>query len=416
MESITLIEHETLPIVQERSKGQKALSVEHADALGKLEKLFPPKTFSWGHRSVKFAHYCGVISLGNLTLEILPKIYGKETEPGACRKALIKMLVKTRRLITHPGGPVNIALQKHALLDVFILHFCDQLHAELMQGMIRHYVERNENLKVLRGCLRVEQQFKYNLAHRERLYCQYDELSADNPHNQVIKHVLQLMIKVSTGLMARKKLTELLLRFEAINDVKADIQMIDSLTFNRTTCRYEHIFDQCRWFLQGLHPDVLVGPNSCITLLFDMNRLFESFVAKVLRKLAWADGKRLREQGPQKYMVRRGDSNEQLFLMKPDMVFLDSDNRFAAIADAKWKMLDDREKKIGISQSDLYQMAGYAMRYGVDRLALVYPRQQYLQNAIDLQLQGCSSTLKIIPVDVTTGRVPKIEGVPFWNL
>jgi 5-methylcytosine-specific restriction enzyme subunit McrC len=92
--------------------------------------------------------------------------------------------------------------------------------------------------------------------------------------------------------------------------------------------------------------------------------------------------------------------------MKPDMVFLDSDNRFAAIADAKWKMLDDREKKLGISQSDLYQMAGYATRYGVDQLALVYPKQQWLQSSIDLQIQGTSSTLKVIPVDVTEGKEP----------
>ena len=89
-----------------------------------------------------------------------------------------------------------------------------------------------------------------------------------------------------------------------------------------------------------------------------------------------------------------------------DMVFLDSDKRFAAIADAKWKLLDDREKKLGISQSDLYQMAGYAMRYGVDRLALVYPKQQWLQNSVNLQLQGTSSTLKVIPVDVTANREP----------
>jgi len=412
VESITLIEHEILPIVAEKSKGQKALSVEHSDALRKLEKLLPPKTFSWGHHSVKFAHYCGVISLGNLSLEILPKIYGKETEPGACRKALIKMLVKARRLKAQRGGPANIALQKHVLLDVFILHFCDQLHAEIIQGMIRHYVERNENLNVVRGRMRVEQQFKHNLAHRERLYCQYDELSADNPHNQVIKHVLRLMTKVSTGVMARKQLTELLMRFDAISDVKVDLQMIDSLTLNRSTCRYESIFKQCRWFLQGLHPDVLVGHNSCITLLFNMNRLFESYVANVLRKLAWAYGKRLREQGPQKYMVRRGDRDEQLFLMKPDMVFLDSDNRFVAIADAKWKMLDDREKKLGISQADLYQMAGYAMRYRVDRLALVYPKQQWLQNSIDLQLQGTSSTVKVIPVDVTAWDLEDVH----WNI
>ena len=413
MDVITLVEHESLPIVAERRRGQKALSAEHASALGKLEKHFPLKTFSWGHCSVKFNSYCGVIFLGNLSLEILPKIYGKEMEPGACRQALIRMLVKTRRLKIERGGASNIALQKQALLDVFILHFCDQLHSELLQGMIRQYVKRNENLNVVRGRLCLTQQFKRNLIHNERVYCQYDDLTADNPHNQVIKYVLRLLINVSTGVAARKKLNELLMQFDAISDVKTDLQMVDSLSFNRSTCRYEPVFKQCRWFIQGLHPDVLVGRNCCVSLLFDMNKLFESYAANIFKKLAWADGKYMREQGPQRYMVKRDDSNEELFLMKPDMVFLDSDKRFVAIADAKWKILDDREKKLGIAQSDLYQMAGYATRYRVDQFALIYPKQQWLQNSINLQLQCTDTILKIIPVDVTAPK--EAISFPFSN-
>jgi len=404
VESITLIEHELLPIVTKRSKGQKALSEIHAATLGKLEKNLPAKTFSWGRRTVKFAHYCGVISLGNLSLEILPKIYGKESEPGVSRQALIRMLVKARLLKSHRGSTANIALQKHALLDIFILHFCDQLHAELMQGMIRHYVERNENLNVLRGRLLVEQQFKHNLAHKERLYCRYDELSADNIHNQIIRYVLRLMMKMSTGVEVKKQLSELLMRFNGISDITVTIETIDNLQFDRSNCRYEAILKQCRWFMQGLHPDVLAGHESCVTLLFDMNRLFESYVANIYKKLALIGGHHLREQGPQKYMVWREDQNEQIFLMKPDMVFLDSESNILSIADAKWKILDEKEKKLGISQADLYQMAGYAMRYGTDQLALIYPKQKQLQSAVDLQLQGSHVRVKIIPIDVTDSK------------
>lgn len=83
------------------------------------------------------------------------------------------------------------------------------------------------------------------------------------------------------------------------------------------------------------------------------------------------------------------------------------------VADAKWKILDDREKKLGISQSDLYQMAGYATRYRVDRLALIYPRQQWLKNFIEFEIQGTYSVLKIIPVDVTKSR--EIPNLPYSN-
>lgn len=406
METISLIEHETLPIVDQRAYGQKALSNKHATALEKLEKHLPLNTFSWRHHSIKVSNFCGVIVLGDLSLEILPKIYGKETKPYECKQALIKMLENSRQLKPQRSGAANIALQKNALLDVFILYFCDQLHAQLLQGMIRHYVERNENLCVLRGRLRLEQQLKLNLAHQERMYCQYDELSADNPHNQVIKHVLQELIKVPTAVTARKRLNELLMRFDLVSDTAVDVQMIDNLDFNRSTSRYKPVIIQCRQFLEGLYPDVFVGRETCLSLLFDMNLLFELYVTKIFRKIAWQNEMRMRVQGPQKYMVRRDDRNEQMFLMKPDMVFLDEGNRFVAIADAKWKILDDREKKLGISQSDLYQMAGYAMRYKVDRLALLYPKQQWLERAIELQLKGTNSILRIIPIDVTTFLEP----------
>ncbi len=411
METITFIEHETLPIAPARSKGQRALSDKHAAGLGVLEKRLPAGAFAWRHHGVKFAQFCGGVTLGDLMLEILPKIHGRETEPGACRKTLIKMLTTAGRLKPQKAGSGAIALQKHTLLDVFIIHFCDQLHEQLMRGMIRRYVERNENLTVLRGRLRVERQFKHNLAHKERLFCQYDEMSADNPHNQVIKSVLRLMMTAPAGLSARKKLSELLMRFDAIRDVKADLPMIDNLSFDRATNRFKPIFDQCRWFMRGLYPDVLAGRHDCLTLLFDMNRLFESHAAHVFKRLAWRDGIVLQRQRPQKYMAIRRDRAQQVFLMKPDMVFMGPENTPAAIADAKWKLLDDRKKKLGVSQADLYQMAAYAARYNVRRLALVYPRQRRLQAAIELQLQNSPATLKVIPLDVTANPA---ASTPDW--
>lgn len=404
VDSISVLEHEVLPIVSQRQPGERALSGEHAHALGKISKHLPQGAFTWGHNSIKFAQYCGVISLGNLSLDILPKIYGKETEPGICRRILVQLLAKARAIKIHKGESAYLSLQKETLLDLFILQFCRLLNKELMQGMIRCYEKKNENLNVIRGRLVLGQQLKQNLAHKERLYCQYDVLSENTLHNQVIKYVLRHLVRVATGVLAKKRLAELLMRFDEIDDVSVSLQMLDSLSFDRTTNRYKQVFEQCRWFIEGFYPDVVVGANSCMTLLFDMNKLFESYVAAVFKKMVYADGKRLRVQGPQRYMVRRDDRDEQVFLMKPDMAFLDENNDLIAIADAKWKMLDEREKKMGISQADLYQMASYAIRYDVDRLALIYPRQQLLNRPVEFQLQGAGVTLKIVPIDLVVNE------------
>lgn len=413
METLTLIEHESLPIRDNRARGDRWLGTEQVTMLEKLEKRFSARPFSWGARSVKFAQYCGIISLGNLTLEILPKIYGKEKDPGACRQALIRMLHKARILNTLKGGTAEVALQRHCLLEVFILHFCDMLYAELTQGMIRQYVTRDENLPVLRGRLRIEKQFKKNLAHRERLHCRYDELSADNDHNRAIKYVLRLLLKLSSGVTVRKQLSELLMRFDEITNVMVNVVDLDRLRFDRVTTRYEPIINQCRWFLQGFHPAVTAGDNACLTLLFDMNRLFESYVAATLRKIAGQRGLKMREQGPRKCMVEREEPAQQLFVMKPDMVFIDEKGSYVAIADAKWKILDESEKKMGISQGDLYQIASYATRYEIDKLALIYPMHEGLTEPVKFNLLNTSATVRVVPLDVNN-KAPA-DDLSFWE-
>lgn len=402
METISLIEHDVVPIVTSREKGQKAFSSKMAFSLKHLEPRLPPKAVSWGHQSIKFAHFCGVISLGQVTIEILPKIYGKEQSPGICRHALIQMLVKAGQLPRFKSGNAGISLQRHTLLDVFILHFCDQLHAELMKGMIHRYVEKTENLNVIRGRLKTELQFKHNLGHQERLYCQYDELNNNNIYNQIIKFTVTSMQTMTTGFMACRKLNELSMRFEKIKDMRIDVRVFDCLEFDRSIRRYKNIFRQCKWFIQGLHPDVIAGNNTCLSILFDMNRLFEAHVARQMQKFAWQAGIQMREQGPQKHLLHRKDTDENLFVMKPDMVFLNQDNIPIGIADAKWKLLDEKEKKMGISQNDLYQMNAYATRYNVKNLALVYPSQKKLIKHVKFYLKGTEISILIIPVDITT--------------
>ncbi|MCY4356843.1 MAG: restriction endonuclease [Gammaproteobacteria bacterium] len=401
MEILTVTEHDTLPIDNSQKIGQKAISRKYSDALSRLEKLLPKKAWTWGHKHIKFGNYCGVISLGNLTIEILPKIYGRETNKESSRDVLVKMLYRARRLKLQRTGSTGINLQRHNLLDVFILHFCDQLYAEMTQGMIRSYIERNENLNVLRGRLCIEQHLKHNLAHHERLFCQYDELSVDNVHNRILKFVLNILLKKASGNRTHQQVSELLMRFEAISDITiVDSDMLDTLNFDRSTSRYGPIFEQCKWFLANQYPDVMKGKETCVSLLFNMNQLFEAYIGFEFRKKAWSEGLKVREQGPQKYFVKRMDTGQNVFRMKPDFTFLRDKSQIVAIADAKWKLLDEKEKKLGLSQPDLYQIQSYATRYDVKKVFLVYPMQREMKSCVELSLIGSGTNLIIIPIDV----------------
>tara|TARA_R110001583_G_scaffold152821_3_gene304659 strand:- start:172 stop:552 length:381 start_codon:yes stop_codon:yes gene_type:complete len=95
------------------------------------------------------------------------------------------------------------------------------------------------------------------------------------------------------------------------------------------------------------------------------------------------------------------DIDKPVFQMKPDIALLDQGHRVVVIADAKWKLLDPQDAKLGVSQADLYQIQGYANRYGVKNVLLIYPAHSGLRPVYEMTLQGLhQSTLRVVAVDV----------------
>lgn len=401
-EVISCIEHQSLPIVEERQPGEFALAKKHVELLAKLKTL-PPRAFLWGHNSIKWSQYCGLVQLGDLTIEILPKVYGYEEDKGSSRLALIRMLRKIGFIKLHKPGEAGINVQRHTLLDIFILDFCMQLNTQLIQGKLRQYITLEENLPVLRGKLLANQQMRYNLAHNERLFCQYDELSDDIFINQAIKYTLKLLLPKTRSDAVKKSVRQLLYMFDDITDVPVDANSFDVLVVDRAMSRYQSIMDLCALFIRLLSPDTNAGKQESFALMFDMNQLFENWVAAILKPIAHQQGLKVREQGPRKYMAYRADLERDVFQMKPDISFIDDAAKVVLIADTKWKLLEPNEAKLGISQTDLYQMQAYASRYGVDRLMLIYPSQKQLKNTYSLKIKGTNNTdLTILTLDISS--------------
>jgi 5-methylcytosine-specific restriction enzyme subunit McrC len=275
--------------------------------------------------------------------------------------------------------------------------------------MISRYVSRVENLPVLRGKLLLAQHLRANVANQARIYCEYDELVVDNTFNQVIKFILRLLLEIARSGFTKRMLTELLYRFEAVTDRPIELIDLKRLSFDRNNSRYKGIFEFCEWILRGLSPDVASGKHRSLALLFDMNRLFEAFVAHRLKPIAWKNGYRLREQGPQKRLLRRIEDDLELAVLKPDITLTDSEGAIAAILDAKWKILDPNANKFGLSSADLYQVTSYALRYGCDRVGLIYPATANLLDQIEFAIPDTSIRLTLYFVDL-----PQSAGAKDW--
>jgi len=368
--------------------------------LDRLTESLPGNVIEWQRNRFRFRGYCGVIQLGDLTLEILPKIHGTESDPGKARTLLIRMLAAVQKLSLYSMDTANLSFQQHVLLDVFILSFVEKLQNLLRQGMIHSYIRQENNLPVIRGKIDIAQQIKHNLCNQHRTFCKYDEFISDNLPNRIIKVTLTFLLRFARSTLVQQLLEQLCGIFADVSYVFPSETDWELLHFDRTNEDWEEILKQCRWFLNGMNPDVISGREQSICLLFAMNILFEEYIAIELKK-AIADKYDVLAQKPQKKLLNNIDG-QKLFTMKPDIYVKDKLNgKPTAILDTKWKLLSGDEKKMGVSQADLYQMYTYAGSYDVAKVMLLYPKQHNL-GWIDSQWNFHDETksIEIIQIDI----------------
>ena len=115
-----------------------------------------------------------------------------------------------------------------------------------------------------------------------------------------------------------------------------------------------------RLLLKALYQTVHGGKQDGVALLFDMNKLFEAYVTQIAQKTLRPLGYSVLSQRPQRALVRN-ESGQKAFITKPDIYVEGHEQVF--IIDTKWKPLDFSKSNYGISQSDAYQMHGYARVY-----------------------------------------------------
>jgi 5-methylcytosine-specific restriction enzyme subunit McrC len=70
------------------------------------------------------------------------------------------------------------------------------------------------------------------------------------------------------------------------------------------------------------------------------------------------------------------------------------------VADAKWKVLDEEERKFGVAESDVYQLAAYAARYGTSDACLIYPMQEGFSRPRELRVHASPVSMRLVPFDI----------------
>lgn len=150
------------------------------------------------------------------------------------------------------------------------------------------------------------------------------------------------------------------------------------------------------------------GDLSTFAFVFDMNLLFERFIAGFIRRYAshiLPEAFLRYELLPQSHGARRylaSRENRSVFQTIPDIAFRNRD-LFPLLIDTKYKLLDDKERNVGVSQSDFYQMHAYAHRYNCDRIILLYPNKSSSSERIHatFKLADCEKVIEASSVNVS---------------
>ena len=382
MALISLREYGKVHVGDEFDPVQPVFSFAQGDVLANLNSIYGVDVFKYVNRSTLSAQqYVGVFQLGAHTVEVLPKIDGDDK---SVRRNLVGMLAVACDLVISEGDLARVANQSHGILEILIKLFCDKLFSQIHRGLVRRYEGREENLNVLRGRLGIAEQVRVNAANPERLFCRFDEFHEDNPLNQVLRAAIRFLLGVARTLQNQRDLAELLLVFEGVSDCARTALPWHRVAFDRLSDRYKGCYKLAELFLKNSPPDVSGGRVQGFSLFFDMNVLFEEYIGRIAQRTFGPLGYTVQLQGPLRHLVFDMDRGRPAFGMKPDVVGLRQD-AVEWILDTKWKQLSLAEAKDGVSQTDLYQMHGYAHSYKCSEVVLLYPHHKGLGEGLGVR-------------------------------
>ncbi len=343
-----------------------------------------------GRYALRAQGVVGILATKDCSLEILPKIDVAPDTPdkqnATIRKRLIHMLAVVLKLKVEPGSITDLAWQRETLLEILIGIFCDKLTEAVRKGMPRRYVEQEDDLSALRGRLNVVRQFTRHAVNPSRLACRFDDLSKDIALNRIMKAALLHLFWMSRKPENQQRLRELaFVDYADVADISPPSALRwDEVVIDRTNRRWQELLSMARLFLQDRYQTTTGGEGQGITLLFEMHKLFEEYVGRLISRALAGTNLEVVLQGRRHFCL--SDLSEKtagrgLFQTQPDILIRRRACRTVThVIDTKWKRISPlkNDPKRGVLQRDVYQMMAYAQLYGAPRLTLLYPHHSEL--------------------------------------
>lgn len=352
-------------------------NLDKLQAYLKCQKL--DSTLKVTRHGIKTKSWVGVIKYKNLHLEILPKLIsadanndGKisEVERSIILKNLIYMLSYTKNLDIKTNDNAKLATEKNPFIEILIREFATSLFEALKRLTPKRYVREEENLNYLKGKIKFSENIRYNCTNQAKFYCEYDEFSENNLLNQLFLFVSTCLYNISNNSYNKKTLKFIINYYSDISFVRFDKFKVRKIKLTRNQELFKKSFNLAKMFVEQTSVDLSKNKFENITLVWDMNKLFEEFIFELIKRKI-PECKAI-AQKPKRLLKRknvtRRDTRIDILIQNPQVII-----------DTKYKKFTNFDD---ISSADIYQVTTYCLLHNYKRALLLYP--QYDKKAPDI--------------------------------
>jgi 5-methylcytosine-specific restriction enzyme subunit McrC len=336
---------------------------KHFNTLVLFNEKHNNKYFTPIYKGIQFNHYVGVIQVAGLTIEILPKADKekdkKQEDKDVWQGVLLNMLRVCKKIQVDNVSEASLKKRYNSILEVYYEMYVKELEQLVKNGLIKKYKRIESNQLALKGRLMFSKHVQNNVIHKERFYTEHQVYNHNHLLHQTLYKGLRVLETLTNGRLS-DRIKCLSLNFNEFDKKEITQTHFSKLTLNRKTTPYTKALNIAKMLILNYSPSLNSGQDNMLTLLFNMNLLWEEYIYRVLNKYK-----------PEGYIVSYQNMKKfwESKVIKPDIVIKDN-NENTYIIDTKWKVIEATKP----SDNDLKQIFAYNLRWQAEKSMLLYPK------------------------------------------
>jgi 5-methylcytosine-specific restriction enzyme subunit McrC len=218
----------------------------------------------------------------------------------------------------------------------------------------------------LKGKINFARNLSLNLTHLERFFTEHHVYDYSHALNGILKMALLAVVQGSVHPMLKNRIRVLLLHFDSVEEYLPNEDFYDHLKYDRKSIGYKDAITLARMILNNYAPDMSGGDENIVAVLFDMNKLFEEYVYRILLK----ESKQIGSQRVEIHYHRSSAFWGKSTLHPDILAIVDyAGEKRNYIIDTKWKIVSSSKP----ADEDLKQIFVYNRYFSSMHGVLLYP-------------------------------------------